>query len=315
MEYSLRRLVTAERLGTSVLEASRGEGDRRGDEGREDGSAGPASTKSVGSYFGGLLNNLNDPSKIPRRDVPLRFRKSVPHPQTQNTLPDTDLDSSVSHDLNTSLVCRSLSRPSSHVRTSQRPARLLSPQQLKVEPRSDSSELTVTLKKVSLNQRQSMLRRRGGRPQQSACVFPREKTFVSKGMDTSDPDEVRTSPIFVRGEKENLCRLKAGEKTEGEAGSVGTHRPRRRKNVVSQFLDHMVKEQAHRRAMPRSSSRKRTGLRSYVPKNKNRNSDAIRVLANMDPWDDFDEVLVGERPGSRAVVKLPSYRTFDLDSL
>lgn len=281
LEYSLKKLLSAERAGNCVLEAAKGE--RRTVRDREDKPPSPA--KSVGSFYGGLLNNLNDPSKFMKQDSTFVGRKSVRHSYARPIHTETDADCA-SPVLNSSLVCRSLSRPSSHVYTPHRRSRLLSPPALRLENSTlDASDMTVTLKKVALTQRRSVVRRRkSAQPSFST----RRKTFASKALDTTDPDEVRSSPVR---DKENQYQERLETTT-----SVG--RSTRRSNVISQYLDRMLREQAHKKPIVRT--RPRVSARSHMVPRRQRNPEAVRT--SVEPWEDFDEVLVG------AMVKLPSCR-------
>lgn len=261
----------------------------------------PVLSKSPVPHHGGLLNNLNDPSKFPKRDYSYKPRKCTARPQAVVTVGDL----SGCEDLSYPLVCRSLSRPATHffaAEAKQQSSCSASQVELNTDHHNQSTgELAVILKKLALKQRTPQLKRRASRPSTS-FLRSRDKSFVSKGLDTSDPDHISASPVHTHSEKENKSQLQVTSRLDSVPSSAPTSNKRKR-TLISKYLDHMLREQAHKRTV---IARQRTGSKARLLRGSNKHSEAFRALTGLENWEEFEEVLVGEKA---AVARMTSGRS------
>ena len=260
----------------------------------------PVLSKSPVPHHGGLLNNLNDPSKFPKRDYSCKPRKCTARPQAAVAVEDLPACEDLSP-----LICRSLSRPGTHffaAEAKQRSSCSASRVELNKDSHNQSTgELAVILKKLALNRRIPQLKRRPSRPSTS-FLRSRDKSFVSKGLDTSDPDHISASPVHIRSEKENKA-LQISYRLDSLPSTAPTSKNKSKRTLISKYLDHMLKEQAHKRTVV---ARQRAGSKAGLVRGSNKHSDAFRALTGLDTWEEFEEVLVGEKA---AVARMTSGRS------
>ena len=200
---------------------------------------------SKSGYFGGLLNNLNDPSKRPKRDYrlpkPGRSKANLTLEETADEFPEIP-------SLSQALLCRGLSASSGPLR--KRGKQLLSPcSRLKpiltwdLKSTANEEKLSITLGRIAFNSRFV-----GKEKQKKRAKLP--LTTISTGVGTCDQTDYT---VELRKER-----------ARDVSGSVGAT-PKARKqgrSQVSQWLEHMLKEQPH----VRRQGRERTGLYSRGPK-------------------------------------------------
>jgi hypothetical protein len=258
----------------------------------------PVLSKSPVPHHGGLLNNLNDPSKFPKRDYSFKPRKSAPKPPAISTAGDVTCSEEPN---DAPLICRSLSRPGTHFFTTEAKQRIsCSASRVELSQGIQSiGELAVVLKKLALKTRIPQLKRRQSRPSTSS-LRSRDKSFVSKGLDTTDPDHISTSPVHTRNEKD----LQASYQLDSLPSTAPTSKNRGKRTLISKYLDHMLREQAHRRTVMRQT-RLRAGCKAGIVRGKSKHSEAFRALTGLETWEEFEEVLVGEKA---AVAKITSRR-------
>lgn len=246
----------------------------------------PVFSKSPTPHHGGLFNNLNDPSKFPKRDYSYKPKKSPSRGKV--TLPAVE-DSVPYEEESHPLICRSLSRPSTNFykEAKQRVSSSASRDLNTSQHYQSTGELAVVLKKLALKTRTPVLQRRKSRPSTS-ILRSREKSLVNKGLDTTDPDTINTSPV-TRSEKEN--KLQLSYQLESVPSTAPTSKNKRKKTLIAKYLEHMLKEQAHKRRLNRLV-RPRVGSRAQLVKSGNKAVEGVRGL---EAWEGFGEVLVGEK--------------------
>ena len=233
LEYSWKRLMSTQTLGVEPVEQSTGLREDTEDVNRSLQGARPGKAEASG-YFGGLLNNLNDPSKRPKRDYRPR-----PGRGRVNPLPDCPSEECLDMPpLQQVLLCRGLSASSGALR--KRAKHLISPCTrlkpiLNWDLKSDLKEgkLSITLGRVAFNSRSTGKEKHKKPPKPPSLM-------TSTGVGTCDQTD-----YTVALRKERAREL---------SGSVGAT-PKARKqgrSLVSQWLEHMLTEQPHVRRKGRT---------------------------------------------------------------